>query len=229
MTTTDRLVWRLVRGCRCFLVAALALVIGAASARAQTPEPCPCPEEPAGPPPLWTGSIGAGVSATTGNTDTSTYNLGFELTRDPQTRTVFETDGLLLRGSKDGEDTVDRLTLNGRVEYTLNERTYAFGQFGYLRDQFKEIDYFLAPLVGVGYKLLDTDRTALDVDGGLGAIWEKNPGLDVRTDASVGAGEKLTYKLTDTASITRTVPRRFGRSTILVMRCIPLVLASRPA
>ena len=68
---------------------------------------------------------------------------------------------------------------------------YVFGQNQYLKDQFKEIDYLVAPTGGLGYKLFDTAATKLDVDGGVGVVWEKNPGFDVDSSGAIAAGEKL--------------------------------------
>ena len=42
----------------------------------------------------------------------------------------------------------------------------------------------MAPSGGIGYKLVATPATTFNVDGGLGAKVEKNPGLDQRTDPS---------------------------------------------
>ena len=64
-------------------------------------------------------------------------------------------------------------------------RMYVFGQNQYFRDTFKSIDYLIAPTGGIGYKLFDTAQTKLSVDGGLGVVWEKNPGFDVDSSGAV--------------------------------------------
>jgi len=46
---------------------------------------------------------------------------------------------------------------------------------------------------------IDTEPTKFAVDGGVGSITEKNPGVDVRTSAALTAGEKLQVQLTPTA------------------------------
>lgn len=178
---------------------ALALLFTLASipAAAQTPA-APAPDAP---PPTWTGTAGAGISLTSGNSDTTNYTVSFDVTRDPKTRNVLKATGLYLRGSQDGEATVDRLSLGFRDQYALTPRLYVFGQLDYLRDQFKEIDYLLAPTGGVGYKVVDSDALKFSVDAGAGVVWEKNPGFDVRTNGAITAGEKLEYNVTPTATI----------------------------
>lgn len=167
----------------------------------ETPATCPCPPPP--PPPVWTGSFGAGLALTQGNKDTKNINLSFDLKRDPKTRTVFKADGMYILATEDGDENVDRALLNGRVEYLLTERTYAFGQVAYVRDRFKEIDYLIAPTAGLGYKVLTGDRTTLDVDGSVGLVFEKNTGFDVETDGAFGAGEKFSHALSSTATLTQ--------------------------
>jgi putative salt-induced outer membrane protein YdiY len=192
------------------VVPGVAMVMGLAGAPAFAQEPapaptpplCPCPPPPP-PPPFWTGSFGAGVALTQGNKDTTNFNLSFDLKRDPKTNTVFKAEGLYILATEDGEENVDRGIVAVRVERMISERVYLFGQVGYVRDRFKDIDYLIAPTAGIGYKLVATDRTTFDVDTSVGMVFEKNTGLELETDGAVAVGEKFTHKLTSTASITQ--------------------------
>ena len=173
----------------------LSIVIAAGRAGAQA---VPAPAAPSGP---WIGSIGGGVALTSGNTDTSTINASYDVTYDPKTKNVVKSDALYLRGKKDDELTVNRLGFNLRDQYNLGPRAFTFGQFQYLRDTFKAIDYLVAATGGLGYKVVDTPRTLFSVDGGIGGVWEKNPGSDVDTSGAVTANERFTQKLSDTANL----------------------------
>lgn len=186
---------------RVCLLCALALCSVALPAAAQAP----ATEPPEGPPPLWAGSVGAGLAVTAGNRDTSTINLAYEVKRDGGRPITFKSTGLYLRGQTDDELTVDRALLENRGDYRLTDRLSAFGQLGYVRDRFKEIDYLLSPTTGVSYAIVKSDRVELTGDGSLGMVWEKNTGVDLETDGAVLAGEKFLFKLSDTASITQSV------------------------
>lgn len=159
--------------------------------------PCNCPPPDPG---VWIGTAGAGLSLTSGNTDTINYNFSFDITRDPKTRNVMRWTGLYLRGDQDDEAVANRLSLGFRDQYALSTRAYVFGQIDYLRDPFKLIDYLIAPTGGIGYKLLDGTPTRFSVDGGIGAVWEKNPGVDVLTDFAVTAGERLEHEISATST-----------------------------
>lgn len=149
------------------------------------------------PPPGWTGSIGGGLALTSGNSDTKTLNIGYDVLKDHGTNVVFKTTGLLLQGSNDGSSNVDRSQADARVDYRLSPRLSAFGLTTFARDKFKAIDYLVAPTGGLSYKVIATERTEWMTDGSLGLVFEKNQGRDVDTSGALLAGEKLNHKFAD--------------------------------
>jgi putative salt-induced outer membrane protein YdiY len=174
------------------------MVACSGAASAQSPATTPGPEA-AG----WTGSFGAGLALTQGNSDTSTLNISYDVSRDTGSAVRFRSAGVYLRGESDGARTSNRLALDGRVDRRLNEPTSLFGQVQHLSDEFKQIDYLVSLTAGVSQQLARTARTELAVDASAGVVLEKNPGTDVKTDGAVTAGENVTYRLTPTAEITQ--------------------------
>lgn len=185
----------------------LAFLLWAPLLHAQTPPPAapgqppPAPAPP--PPPPWTGSAGLGLSLNRGNSSTTNFSLSAEATHDPKTKSLWKFKALYLRGETNGELAVDRLLFEVRNERTLSPRVYVFGQFQYLQDEFKEIDYLAAPSGGIGYKLVMTPKTTFNVDGGLGYKAEKNPGFERRDDFVVTLSDKFEHKLSTTSTITQ--------------------------
>jgi len=173
----------------------LALIASAAPSFAQAPAE----------PKIWTVQLSAGLALTSGNTDTSTVNAAYDLVYNPQTKNVVKSDALLLRGKTEGVLSANRFGFNVHDEYSLTPRTFLFGQNTFLKDEFKSIDYLVAPTAGVGYKLFDTMATKLSVDGSAGGVWEKNPGFDVSSSGAVAFGEKLIQTVTATTTITQSI------------------------
>lgn len=181
----------LIRKSGCLVFVSLA---AAAPLHAQAPAPAPN---------ALATTASAGLALTSGNKDTSTLNLGYELSWDPKTRNIVKSDGLYLRGKTEGDLTTDRLGVNARDEFKLHDRAFAFGQLQYLADQFKNIDYLVAPSAGFGYRLSDTARTKLSVDAGLGGVWEKRLTGDVQQSGAVTVSEKLTHQLSASAALSQ--------------------------
>ena len=178
-------------------------VLACAALACSAPVMAQAPPEPAPEPNTWTVSAGAGLALTSGNTDTSTVNASYEIAYTPQTRHAVKSHGLMIRGKTEDELSADRLGLNVRHEYRLNERAYVFGQNQFLRDRFKSIDYLVAPAGGLGYSLVQTPETKMAIDAGLGGVWEKNPGADAAASGSLTLGQTLAQALTATTSLTQ--------------------------
>ncbi|MFN7982760.1 MAG: DUF481 domain-containing protein [Vicinamibacterales bacterium] len=173
------------------------ITLAATLASAQAPAPPPHK--------IWDVAASAGISTTSGNSDTSQVNAGYDLVYDPLTSNIVKSNALFLRGKNSGQLAAQRFLWNVRDEHKLNARTYVFGQNQYLRDQFKRISYLDAVTAGIGFKAVATAKTALDVDAGIGGVFEKNTGLAVKKSGAITAGEKLQHKLSATATLTESV------------------------
>ena len=188
---------------RVSVLLAVTLLCGTGIVQAQPPQPPPpaaAPAPPAGP---WTGNARFNLSLNRGNTATTNLNITGETTYDPKKRSVWKFKTLYLRGKTNGELAVDRFLAELRDELNLTSRVYAFGQLQFLEDQFKQIDYLIAPSAGIGYKLVATPATTFNVDGGFGVKIEKNPGVEKRTDPVFSAGDKFEHKLSATSTISQ--------------------------
>ena len=174
------------------------VVLSASVCRGQAPAQQP-------PDKLWEGSIGAGLSLTTGNSDTKNFNWSFDLTRDPKTRNLIKINSIYLWGSDSGNTNVDKLDVRFRDEYTLTDKLFAFGSAVYYRDIPKEIQSQINPVAGLGYHLKKTEKLELQVGAGAGVLWEKPPDGDWSSTGTLNLGQELSAKLTKTAQLTQGV------------------------
>ena len=159
------------------------------------------PAAPAPPPEALSGSAGAGLSLTQGNSDTLNISATIDSIYDPKTGNVMKWSALYLRGKQNSVLAVNRLSAGFRDENALSTRTFVFGQVDSLHDTFKGIDYLLAPTAGVGYKVVNSMRSQLSVDIGAGGVVEKDAGDDARGSGAVSLSEKLVHQLTATTTL----------------------------
>lgn len=160
-------------------------------------------QAPPEPPKIWTVAASAGLAITSGNSDTSTINAAYDIVWDPQRRNIFKSDALFLRGKTDDELTANRLMLNVRDEFKLTSLVYVFALNQFLKDQFKDIDYLVAPTIGIGFNLIDTPETKFNVDTSVGGVWEKNPGLEVNASGALAFGERFQQRITANTTLTQ--------------------------
>ena len=154
-------------------------------------------------------SISLGYVATSGNTDTQTFNTEFLLTWD----TANWTHNLKFQGlgsSEDGETTAERYYLENKSDYNLDETQYLYGKGTYTDDRFSGFDYQASVSAGYGRHLYTTDRLTIQGYGGLG--YRKsvlNIGGD-ESEAIVALGESLEWQLSDTATLTQSFDTEIG-------------------
>ena len=160
-------------------------------------------QSPAPPPSKWKLAFGAGLSFTSGNTDTSTYNSSYTVTYTASERNLFKSDAMFMRGHTEGALSTDRFGLNVREESRLSDRVFVFGQNQYLRDRFKRIQYLVAPTGGVGLTTVRTERTRVTIDVGVGGVWEKNPFDDARASGALTFNQKLSQTISTTTTVTQ--------------------------
>jgi putative salt-induced outer membrane protein len=155
------------------------------------------------PPPakIYTGNFGAGLAVTSGNTDTQNFNLSFELTRDPKSKSVTKANGLYLRSNASGNTITDLLRLGFREDYSLSKRVSVYGAIGYTRDPFKDISYLINPQGGLGVKVYSSDRAVFALSGGAGGVWEKDEGVDVHSSGTINAGQNFSFKISNNAKL----------------------------
>lgn len=164
-----------------------------------------CAEEPPPAAAPWSGSVAAGLALTSGNSDTTNINVAFATMFDPKTRNVVKIDALYLRGEAEDELTIDRTNAGVRDEYKLSDRAFAFGEVRWLRDELKEIESLISPMVGAGRDLLRTDAYKLSVDGGAGAIIEKTSGRERTTDTAFQGRQVFAWTISPTATFSETL------------------------
>jgi putative salt-induced outer membrane protein YdiY len=156
-------------------------------------------------PKIYAGNLGMGFAMTGGNTNTKNFNLSFEITRDPKSKNIIKTEGLYLRASSGGTAIADLLRLGFRDDYLLSKRISLYCALGYLRDPFKQIAYLLNPQGGVGFRIYNSERLSLAVNGGAGAVWEKDEGLNLHSSGTLNAGQNFSFRLSNNARVTESI------------------------
>jgi len=187
--------------------AIVCLILFSTFTLAQAPPPAQAPAPAAPPPPAreYSGSLGGGMTLTSGNTSTRNYNLAFSHIHERKNGNTDKITALYLRGKQDDVLTLSRASVVFRDEYKLSSRVFLFGEGVYLSDRFKDISYYLSPTGGLGYKIIDSDATKLQFSGGAGGVWEKNGGVDLRSSGSVSAGQSFSQKLGASSDFTEKV------------------------
>ena len=117
------------------------------------------------------GFINVGISATSGNSDTQTYNLAAEFTANagPSRYTL---GGAFNRGEDDGETIVDNWNIYGAYDYFINDQWFWNNSLTLQQNDLQELDLRTAVGTGVGYQAFNTDELKLAGTFGLAYLRE---------------------------------------------------------
>lgn len=155
--------------------------------------------------PAWVGSLGLSWVATSGNSDTSSIGLDFNLEKkaDPW--------GLVFvaRGNKaddSGTTTAENYLFGARAVRKLSAKWEAFGGLQWSKDPFTGFDSQTVASLGATYIAIDGERNKLAFDGGLAYTWEDQVNPDAQIDYlggllgltwewKLGASSKLVERL----------------------------------
>lgn len=156
---------------------------------------------------VWRGSIGAGLTFNDGNTRSTAANLNAEmlrLTKDDKLRFY----GMGLYGKTNGVESANLIRGGGRYDYNLTPRVFGFGGLDLERDKIGNLEYRIAPSVGLGYHVIKNDTTTFDVFGGVGYVYDdffNSKIIDGKLRNHYGRpelllGESSTHKLSESTS-----------------------------
>jgi putative salt-induced outer membrane protein YdiY len=162
-----------------------------------------CAADPPKPDGEWRGSFGAGLSAATGNTDSTSFNINGDAVRaTPIDEWDFGTTALYGTKTSDGEssETANLARAFGKYDRNINDQIFGFGSLDFEHDKLQELDLRSVFALGLGYHLIKTDSTIFDVSSGVTYNHETYTDL-VRSSEEIVVAEETSHKLSDTTSI----------------------------
>jgi putative salt-induced outer membrane protein len=156
---------------------------------------------------FWSGLVDAGFSATRGNADTSTFNLGAQASRTTPRDRLSVYAASLLAKNKDkttGETVTTAKAIRGglRYDFNLSERLFAFALSDLEHDKFQQLDLRLVLGGGLGFHAKKTERTRLDLFAG-GSLNQEyfSTGLSRKSGEAL-LGEEISTKVSKSTSLT---------------------------
>jgi putative salt-induced outer membrane protein len=141
-------------------------------------------DDPPPPQDVWTGNGQAGYVSSQGNSDAKSANAAIDAAfLDGPWKHAFHLGGLY--GESAGIVSAERWDTSWQSNYDLTPQLYTFGGLRYQRDMFSGFQYQESLTGGLGYKILDTDTTKLDVQAGAGYKRLRPEDLIKDTDGAV--------------------------------------------
>ena len=150
------------------------------------------------------GSIKLGYLATTGNTETSSLNTGFDAAYSIN-RWTHEARGLAINATENEVTTAEAYELGWKSGWDFTEKDYLFGQLDWRKDRFGGFDTQFSQTVGYGRRILGGPVHRLDANVGAGARQSEDQ-LGVTQDETIVTGDlDYRWKFSETAEFKQTL------------------------
>ncbi len=152
----------------------------------------------------WAGGGNFGLGLARGNSDTTNIALAFNADRKTSNDEWTVTAASLYSTSvTDNVSSTTANSLGGAVRYdrNLTKKLFAFGLFAGMYDHAQLLDERISPNGGLGYHVIASKLTTLDVLGGIGYTYEHYDTGMTHNIINANVGEELTHHFTTNTSI----------------------------
>ena len=168
----------------------------------------------------WAGKATLGYLATSGNTENSTLNTGFEVGYTSG-QWAHLLKAAAISASENEVTTTEAYDLGWKSERKITDHDFLFGRLQWRKDNFGAFDTQFSQSVGYGRRLIDNDKHKLNAELGVGARqselqlggkedetiftagvyykWQLSETAVFRQDLTVEAGNENTYTESVTA------------------------------
>lgn len=155
----------------------------------------------------WRQILGAGASVASGNSDLSSFNIGYDLARATHHHS-FSLRAKALYNTADGETSAHNGDLSLTAKRNLRDDFYVYANGTWFRDRIAKLSHRLSASGGFGYKLIKTPDTDWEVFAGLGYTQDRYTEPTIIDDAlrrrygrtELTLGNESTHQLTETTS-----------------------------
>lgn len=147
----------------------------------------------------WTGQGSAGFAVANGNSKSQTGNAKLDVA-DQIDRWKHALLVESLYSNSNSVTSANRWSTKWQTDYQITDPLYVFGALRYENDHFGAFSYQESAAVGLGYKVIDSDTTKLNVEAGAGA--KKQQAQTLVKDASNKVVDRIDGEETTRAALT---------------------------
>lgn len=146
----------------------------------------------------WHGEGDVAYNKTSGNSDSETLMAKLKLIYE-QNRWTHTGQLEAINSSEDDVRSAESYTARFKTDYDISEKYYAFGSGRYQDNRFSGYEFQASVITGLGVHLIATERTVLDLEGGVGyrRSEEQDTG-ETFNEAILTARGSYQYQLTET-------------------------------
>ncbi len=159
----------------------------------------------------WAGKATLGYLATSGNTENSTLNTGFEVGY-ASGKWAHLLTAAAISASENEENTAEAYDLGWKSERKITDQDFVFGRLQWRKDNFGAYDTQFSQTLGYGRRLIDNDKHKLNVELGIGARQSELQFGGRQDETIFTAGGYYKWQFSETAEFRQDLKTESGSS-----------------
>jgi len=148
----------------------------------------------------WSGEGDLGYTRSSGNSNNEALRAKLALKRT-EDRWTHGAEIEAVNSSSNEQRTAEYYVGRWESNFAIDDRWYALGHLRYEDNRFSGYDYQASATGGLGYHLIKTDRTQLDLEGGLGYRQSKETSADTLNELIAMGEISYRFSLTETTNL----------------------------
>ena len=157
---------------------------------------------PAEPEQGWSGKAALGYLATSGNTESSSLNSGFEIAYGVG-RWTHSLEASAINAAQDDVTSAEAYMLGWKSEFNMTDRDFLFGRVDWRKDRFSGYEQQLTESLGYGRRVIDTGVHFLNAEIGVGGRQAELVDGTEEAEFIVRGGLSYQWKFSETAAFTQ--------------------------
>ncbi len=146
----------------------------------------------------WSGKATVGYLATSGNTENSNLNTGFEVAY-ASGKWVHGVTASAINATESNATTAEAYELGWKSERKISDQNFLFGRLDWRNDRFSSFETQFSQTLGYGRRLMDSGKHSLNVDVGAGARQSDLADGSSQSEAIIRGGLHYAWALSETA------------------------------
>ncbi len=150
----------------------------------------------------WSGTATLGYLATSGNSENSNLNTGFEINYTPN-QWAHQVEARAIYATESNATSAEAYRLGWKSERNLTDQDFLFGRLNWRKDRFSTYESQFSQTVGYGRRLLGQEKYILNIDLGVGARQSDLIDGSTTSETILRGGLHYQWTLSETASFTQ--------------------------
>ena len=165
----------------------------------------------------WSGNATLGYLATSGNTDNTSLNTGFEIGYTTG-KWLHTLRAKAINNSQDDQTTAEAYEAGWKTDYSFSETSYVFGRLDWRKDRFSGYERQVSQSIGYGRRLIDAEAHTLNLEVGVGARQQvlRDLAQTEEDDVIFRAGLDYTWRFSETAEFRQDLITESGESNTFI-------------